>query len=331
MMRRPRLSEGFTLIELLVAMVIGLVLLGGLVTLMVNSKKNYAQQDYSARLQENARFAMQFLSYDIRMAGYFGCSNNIVGVGHEAQDVERFEGGSNSHGDTVTIVYANPEHGIELNSYDPSNADIWSVDTIPEDWGDEDDEIDLVVADCGGASIVRAKITDTNELTLSWNGGTEFSDMKNELGRIYNPADPSTGPTMLRTLVYNEYCIADGQSSVQALHRSNSPGCDNSSPELVEGVETLQLLYRDIASGNYQDAVPSNPQTVAAARMAILVRSISNEDLDNNPDRQYGSGADVTVDPGVDIPILGTTVSPGELRGQRKVFNSTLLVRNREL
>lgn len=324
-------SGGFSLVELLVAMVIGLILLAGLVTLMVSTKKNYDVQDYSARLQENARFAIQFLSYDIRMAGFFGCSNEIIGVGDGAVNVARLGDGSNSYGDTVSIVYANTENALELQSYPTAQAHIWTMDANLSDWGETGDVLDLVVADCGGASIVKATITGDEEITLTWDGDTNFSSMRRELGRIFNPADPSTGPTMVRPLVYNEYCIEVGESQVPTLHRATSPGCDADSPELVEGVENLQLLYHDLVSGNYQDSVPANPQNAGAAKLGVLVRSVSNANLEDNPDRQYGSGTDITVDPGQNIPILGTTVSPGSLRGQRKVFNSTLLVRNRQL
>lgn len=337
---------GFSLTELLVAMVVGLILLGGLVTLMVNSKKNYAVQDYSARLQENARFAMQFLSYDLRMAGFFGCSNNIVGIGHEAPPVRRLASSdeAGSYGDSVTIVYAHPEQQVQLLSYDPGSAQQWTVERVPSEWGDDDAEVNLVVADCGGASVVNATITDAengageSELTITWQGSdTNFSDMRNELGRIYDPADLSNGPIMLRALVSNEYCIATGESGIPALHReTSSDPCGEGSPELVEGVENLQLLYHDLVAGGFQTTVPADPMDVRATQLGLLVRSVSNENLD---DREFGSGADLTVDLGRECggeqnryPVLNecvpVSVDP-PLRGQRKVFNNTLLVRNR--
>lgn len=330
-----RNHRGFSLTELLVAMVIGLILLGGLVTLMVNSKKNYAVQDYSARLQENARFAMQFLSYDLRMAGFYGCSNIIAGIGDNALSVARLAGDNDagSYGDSVTISYAHPTEQIQLLSYDPGSADQWTVGRIPNAWGEVDDEIDLVVSDCGGASIIRATITNqenadgNSELTIAWQSSdNSFSGMKAELGRIYDPADPSSGPTMLRALVASEYCIATGESGIPALHRETPPtACSGSSPELVEGVDNLQLLYHDLASGNFQTTVPANPTNVRATQLALLVRSVSNENLD---DREFGSGAELTLDDG-NHSLLGQTVNTGEIRGQRKVFNNTLVVRNR--
>jgi len=332
------IQRGFSLTELLVAMVIGLVLLGGLVTLMVNSKKNYAVQDYSARLQENARFAMQFLSYELRMAGFFGCSNSIMGEGHDAPQVPRLSGSDeqDTHGDSVVIRYAHPTQQVALLSFNPASANQWTVEQVPEEWGGDGDTVDLVVADCGGASVVHATIADAengegnSELTISWAGGdTSFSGMKSELGRIYDPADPSSGPTMVRALVSSEYCIADGESGIPSLHRDTPPNdCDASSPELVEGVDNLQLLYHDLVAGSFQSTVPADPNNVGATQLGLLVRSVSNMDPESNPDREYGSGDDITLDDG-SHSLLGQSVNAGQIRGQRKIFNNTLLVRNR--
>lgn len=79
-------ARGFSLVELMVALVIGLLVLAAVSTVMVNSKKNYTVQDSLARLQENARVAVDFISRDLRTAGYYGCSsdhaavNNIVNL-----------------------------------------------------------------------------------------------------------------------------------------------------------------------------------------------------------------------------------------------------------
>lgn len=66
-------SAGLSLIELMIAMVIGLILLLGLVQVMTASSAAYKLSAGVARTQENARFAMDFLQRDLRMAGHMGC------------------------------------------------------------------------------------------------------------------------------------------------------------------------------------------------------------------------------------------------------------------
>ena len=69
-------ASGLSLIELMIAMVIGLVLLLGLVQVMSASRTAYQLSTGVARTQENARFAVDFLQRDIRMAGHMGCVND---------------------------------------------------------------------------------------------------------------------------------------------------------------------------------------------------------------------------------------------------------------
>lgn len=71
----PRAMRGFTLVELMVAMVLGLMLLGALVTLVVSTSTNRSELDKSARQIENGRYALQVLAQDIEMAGFFGAVN----------------------------------------------------------------------------------------------------------------------------------------------------------------------------------------------------------------------------------------------------------------
>ncbi|MEY3219563.1 MAG: hypothetical protein RIT27_920 [Pseudomonadota bacterium] len=76
-MKRQQHLQGFTLLEILISLVIGLVLMTGVVSLMINSKRAYNVQNDLAGLQENARFAVEFIAKDARMAGYQGCAGGM--------------------------------------------------------------------------------------------------------------------------------------------------------------------------------------------------------------------------------------------------------------
>jgi len=77
-------AAGLTLVELLVAMTIGLVLMIGAVQVYVDSHAAYAVNDTTARLQENARYAMSVLEPDVRMSGNWGLTNFSDGIGGKA-------------------------------------------------------------------------------------------------------------------------------------------------------------------------------------------------------------------------------------------------------
>jgi type IV pilus assembly protein PilW len=69
----PRRSKGFSLIELIIALGLGVVVTAGIVTLFVGNNETYSLLNNQARLQENARYALDFVSRSARSAGYFGC------------------------------------------------------------------------------------------------------------------------------------------------------------------------------------------------------------------------------------------------------------------
>lgn len=63
-------QSGVTLIELMIAMVLSLIVLIGVVNIYIVNKKVSRMEDGLSRMQENGRFAMDFLARDLRMAGY---------------------------------------------------------------------------------------------------------------------------------------------------------------------------------------------------------------------------------------------------------------------
>lgn len=62
----------------MVALTIGLIILAAVSLMFANSKKAYEVQNRLARVQENGRFAINYLIQDLRMAGYMGCVAGIT-------------------------------------------------------------------------------------------------------------------------------------------------------------------------------------------------------------------------------------------------------------
>jgi type IV pilus assembly protein PilW len=67
--------RGVTLVELLVAITLGAIIMAGAITLFVNNRDTYKTTNELSRLQETARYALDMMVKDIRMAGYFGCAD----------------------------------------------------------------------------------------------------------------------------------------------------------------------------------------------------------------------------------------------------------------
>ena len=70
--QRKQIQHGITLIELIVALGLSALVLTTLGRIYMTSRIQAQTQETSARIQENARQAMQYLSDDVRMAGFMG-------------------------------------------------------------------------------------------------------------------------------------------------------------------------------------------------------------------------------------------------------------------
>jgi type IV pilus assembly protein PilW len=104
-MKSKAYQSGMTLIEIMIALLIGAFLLGGVLQIFVGSKQTNKMQEGLSRLQENGRFAMDFLAKDIRMAGYWGCisqsnaNTDVAGTNNNAVNGDNIDNGT----DTITL------------------------------------------------------------------------------------------------------------------------------------------------------------------------------------------------------------------------------------
>jgi type IV pilus assembly protein PilW len=64
-------QRGFSLVELSIAILIALFLLGGLVTLLMGTRRTNATQSSLSQLQDNERIAMTLITNVVQKAGYF--------------------------------------------------------------------------------------------------------------------------------------------------------------------------------------------------------------------------------------------------------------------
>ncbi len=73
-------QTGLSLVELMISLTIGLFLLLGITTLIVQQSSIRGEMEKSSRQIENGRYAMQVLRDDIQLAGYYGEYSPATGV-----------------------------------------------------------------------------------------------------------------------------------------------------------------------------------------------------------------------------------------------------------
>lgn len=137
----PRRQHGLSLIELMIALLIGSILLIGVMQIFASSKEGYRLSEGLSRTQENARFALDLLQRDIRMAGHMGCVNDqslTQSKGSESTltaasmplnfgiAIQGFDAATSAPGDTLAIA-ANPTAGG--GAYSPALPAVLDADT----------------------------------------------------------------------------------------------------------------------------------------------------------------------------------------------------------
>jgi len=68
-----KFQAGMSLVELMISVTLGLIVSAAMISLFISAKQNYRVNENLARLQENGRYAVSFISRDLRMADYREC------------------------------------------------------------------------------------------------------------------------------------------------------------------------------------------------------------------------------------------------------------------
>lgn len=69
-LKLKHLQAGFSIVELMISLVLGLLLMTGVIQVFLSSRQTYATNEAMARQQENGRFALEFIARSARTAGY---------------------------------------------------------------------------------------------------------------------------------------------------------------------------------------------------------------------------------------------------------------------
>ncbi|MDD5272015.1 MAG: PilW family protein [Methylovulum sp.] len=100
-----RNQGGMSLIELMVAMLIGLFLLGGILQIFTSSRQAYRIQDNLAHLQEDGRFALDFIANDVRMADFWECRAVSPVAANPANTLSGTDATGPNNADSITVVW----------------------------------------------------------------------------------------------------------------------------------------------------------------------------------------------------------------------------------
>lgn len=335
-------QRGVSLIELMVAMLIGLLLTAAIIQMFVGSRVTYSMQSELAKLQENARFAIGYITKDLRSAGYFGCRQF-----DPAKD--NVENNLNVHDDSPysgdewleVLVFTDGGDAVDDDSLPPSDrinvkyldtTAVCNVDTSTatqlqcgSDHTFVKGEV-LAVSDCRHMSIFQMtgeeKTSNIDHAVNSADSEGAFIPGNASEKLSFNNWKPNA---VVQRFLSQSYFVEDNDFNQPALHRSAlglaATRIGMMDQELVEGVENMQILLGFDSNGdNSADCYSTSPVTcgaavtvddIVSARVSLLMRSIEDN-----------------ITPESQTYVFNGKTYTAEDRRLRKVFTATVALRN---
>jgi prepilin-type N-terminal cleavage/methylation domain-containing protein len=320
-------QRGFSLVELMIALALGLVLSFGAVTLFLQSKTSYLQDEETARMQENGRWALRYLAREVSMAGFMGglldgsSVNSALVVADDCATGWALQAGvAIEHLDNATPTSAAAAYGCLTGENVSAGSDVFALRRVKDaphvyDGGSNgvlsDKTVYLRVQEYGAdASLVRATTTAITSADLTPGSEVDVWEYQPQLlfVRDFSLSSGDGIPTLCRkVLTTDEATLAVGDTQC-----------------LIEGIEDLQLEF-GIDDGSPLDQVPdyyvSAPtpaelSSAVTARIYVLSRSI-NEVNGYTNDKSYQ---------------LGTkTIAAANDGHYRRVLQTTVMLRNSEI
>lgn len=342
-MRPVRYQAGLSLIELMIAMALSLLLMLGVLQIFLSSKQTYTANSALSRVQESGRFAMDFITYDLRNAGYKGeCFSDVNALTASPTD-DRFNLNQALKGwDAQTSLPSWPTNFSTDKTAGTDSIVIKHAATSAGVIGTTDIATDAtsIAMTSTNSDATSTYVVISSALGCDmFNSGaiTATAIAKGSSGNAGNFAR-SYPTTITKILLFqsNQYYIKNGANGSPSLWRTSWKNGSASTLEMIEGIHDLQFEY-GISTGAAEDRAVTNAAFIKANAVAdwnkvaaVKVRLLA---LGNEPnvaiedqvyDREKGlickkGDSACTADDSIDIPN----------RRLAQVFTSTVSLRNK--
>ncbi|WP_280289993.1 PilW family protein [Pseudomonas sp. BN417] len=340
-----RKQRGLSLVELMVAMVIGLVISLAVLQVFISNKNTFLLRGAAGKLQENGRFALQYLASELRPAGVgVGTrldEDDICVVAAKSDSAEwsamnrpiwgrriTATGGLGAVGTDQLAIFANDGCESFLTAGEllkPSlNANLKVTAYCPSMQQDHA----VMVLDMEKAVVIRI----TNKPNSSGNGQVTLThaasnnDKNAKCGGFKFSDIQFNAPARVVGFAYRTFYVADtgrvtatGQP-IRALFVRDAAQVPAQTNEVVEGVESLRTSFGVAADNSVGVQTYLSPAEVEAANRWDDVRTVKLDLLLTSNDRVAGAQDQA-------VHFAGAAVAAdGRLR---QVFSTVVALRNR--
>ncbi len=326
---RPR-QAGVTLVELMISLTLGLILLAALLTVFSNSSAARSELERTSRQIENGRYAVQMLSDDLRVAGFYGEFSGAMPIPAALPDPCS----------TSPAVW-NTAMSLHIQAYDDATT---PITCLPINAKSNSDvlvvrRVKTCIAGVGGCEPVAAGKPYLQASLCQTDALQHVLDVEGSGAFPLKQKDCTTGAEKREYMVHIYYISTDNGSgqSVPTLTRLEMSGGALVQVPLVEGIEEMNIEYGIDTDGDGQpDAYSADPTNytyvgctnctagnnwanVITAHINVLARSV-----DMSPGHQDTRTYRLGLNAG-GVPVV---VGPKNDRYRRNVYSAMVRIAN---
>ncbi|TDJ43997.1 MAG: prepilin-type N-terminal cleavage/methylation domain-containing protein [Gammaproteobacteria bacterium] len=334
----PAPQRGMTLIELMISMVIGMFLLLGTLTVYQQSRSNFRVSDSVARLQENARFIIDLMEPDIRLAKYWGISPEPGAIGLIPAPVvvtcDTIDTSAAMLPATTYTAWAlnvlRPIQGVdETSGYAHATLGIPCSPRFGAGTAQFQSDALIVRHAAGQPAALQAGIVQVHT-------GLMQAAIFNNGVAPFVPADPARAPTQTHNVVANIYYVSQASDldplTPSLRMKTLIAGGIHQDQELLPGVENLQVQFGISTNNNHNVERYVDPDHAALNIPGVEIVSVRLWMLMRADRMEVGfTDMNTYVTPDPDFNITPCAPGPGcnyPSDHRRLVASKTILLRN---
>jgi type IV pilus assembly protein PilW len=275
-------QRGLTLIEFMVSIVLGMLMIAAIATLIANQSSNRAEIDRAGKTIENGRYAVQTITEDLLLAGYWGqigtaptppaalpdpCVNTAAGIDSaKGLHVQGYD--ASTFTSTTLSCVSNWKAGTDVlvvRHADPTIM-VTNLALLTDD---------QVYLQTGLTSVTSATSTYRMYAGLAASNAANFP-LVTKTGTL---ASVMKVVTRIYYVATCDVCTGPGADTIPTLKRVELGGPAISTVTLAEGIENLQFDYGLDSDGDGSpdgtdvaaSSVPAPPATDWANVMSVKV------------------------------------------------------------
>ena len=285
-MSHARLQAGMSLIELMIAVAIGLALLAGLSSLYVSTSKARTEFNKTSEQVENGRFALQSITRDIEMAGFYGrASQPLTTSSYVLSDPCAAAPASMGFSTTPALTFPLPVYGPSLPPAPPCLATTLpnmrtgaEVLTVSYTAGD------VTAAPSGTDYYLQRSGCETDPVSMVYSKTASAFTLHNKAAVAGGACSTSTTAELRKYVLRSYYvatcdvCSGSSADTTPTLKMAEFVNGAIQVSSLVTGIEDVHYSYGvDLDNNGSPDCYADNPSDTSAvpAACAAVVTAAS--------------------------------------------------------